>query len=112
MQEIINEIAVMSLLVLGVVCTVLALWCKYNDGLIGKMGLAAVALSSGVGVIHYVERHGPDYDAICAVVFVGMAIFMVRHLWRRLPRLWGAAPMRRAMDRRENPVMHERKVPQ
>ena len=99
MEQIINLVAVSALAVLGAVCLVLGLWCQYNDGLIGKCGLFAVAIAAAVAVTHHLEGRGHDYDAICAFVFVGMALVKVRHLWRRLPRLHGRVPRRRAVDR-------------
>lgn len=75
-------IGVISLLILGATCAALALWCEYNDGVLGHASLAIIALCALVVAIEATEGAGYQFLPTTSMTFVAMAGFMVRHAWR------------------------------
>lgn len=81
-MDTITLIGIISLAVLGVTCGVLALWCKYKDGVIGHIALAWVSLCSLVVVIDALDGVNYSFLPTTSGTFAAMALFMVRHAYR------------------------------
>jgi ABC-type uncharacterized transport system permease subunit len=87
-----NLLIVISLSMMGFMATFLVLDKKYEDGLIGRLALVGMILSSFLISTMYVEHlaSGADWRSTGApkllfVVFmVSMMLFMGRHLYRYL----------------------------
>jgi len=78
----------------------LCLWCKYNDGIVGKISLGAIALGGAIIIIEAAtgmrtyEMHG-EYMLLLG----GLAVFWLRHVARRVNRFRKSMPARRVEDR-------------
>lgn len=90
-----------ALAVLGIVCLWLAVWCKYNDGIVGKLALGAAGIACVAAVIHAAQGvpHLAFADPVVQLLVVAFAVFMARHLWRRRWRFRAELPPRRFFDR-------------
>lgn len=77
------------------VCCFLALWCKYQSGIVGHIALAAVVIG---GVIMIMEGDFYEFSEAELLTFAGLALFMGRHLHRRWYRLFHDMPVRRRDD--------------
>lgn len=86
-MDALTLIGIASCGVTALVCGWLVIWCQYNDGIVGKLGLSFIALSSGIVFLEYLD--GVQYQMLgtSAVSYLGLAVFFVRHWWRR----WGRA---------------------
>lgn len=64
----------------------LALCRRYDDGIVGHIALAGMALSSAAPL--YEAYEGADYDFVptTALMYAAVALFMVRHAYRF--RMW------------------------
>ena len=60
----------------------LALCRKYDDGIVGHIALAGMALSSAAPL--YEAYEGADYDFVptTALMYAAVALFMARHAYR------------------------------
>ena len=78
-------IGVASLVVL-IVSTLLVLHQDYEDGLIGRVGLALMAMAAMArfaGVLDAVwHGHGILISHVGIILWVGLAIFLTRHAYR------------------------------
>lgn len=88
-----------ALVLLALVCTLMILWCKYNDGIIGKIGFAMIVIGAMVLIAGEVDDPSLALSPAEAFIFIGTTIVFVRHVWRRLPRMTGRAQARRRADR-------------
>jgi EamA domain-containing membrane protein RarD len=75
-------IGVISLLILGVASTSLALWCKYDDGVIGHIALALMSLCALVVGMEAFDETEYQLLPTTSAMFAAMACFMVRHAYR------------------------------
>lgn len=77
-------------LIVAVICTLLVFDRDYEDGLFGRIALAAIAIASFARAIGILER-GFDLHlgAIPTVLWLGLAVFFARHYYRF--RMWRAS---------------------
>lgn len=80
-MDIATMTGLVALAVLGLTCTVLALWCEYKDGLVGHLCLVSIATMVLYTVADAAENHYEFLPAM-VVVYVAMAVFMLRHALR------------------------------
>ena len=85
-----------AILLLILVSGFLALWCKYESGVTGHLALTAVVVG---GAMLLLEGHTENMSPAELLVFLGMSVFMVRHLKRRWYRLSRSWPARRKADK-------------
>jgi hypothetical protein len=96
-------------LLVSLICTALVLHRDYEDGLIGRIGLAFIALACSARVMQIavtaLERWLQDIDKPIninpanALLLLGLAMFMTRHFYRFLRwRSAGAHDWRGASD--------------
>lgn len=77
-----------TIITLGAMVAILAASCflmwaeNYEDGIVGHAGLACMAMAAFV--VLYSAWHGTQYEfqPSSMVLFVGIAIFMLRHTYR------------------------------
>jgi len=77
-----NYAATTALVVMMCVCIALALWCEYKDGIFGHLGLILVGVSSFLVLLDMANGTVYQYQPLTVFLFVGIAIFMLRHLIR------------------------------
>lgn len=78
-------IYVTSALIIAVVSTFLIMHCQYEDGIIGRLSLIALAFANGLIVVDWYVS-GSQYDVLPNTVLsqCGMAAFLMRHVYRFL----------------------------
>lgn len=65
------------------VSTILVFWKKYDDGIVGRAALAVAAIGCGLGILDAMyNTHTIHYSPITAMVLTGVAVFVLRHLYR------------------------------
>ena len=60
----------------------LIIWCDYDDGIVGKIGLILISVGCLVRLIELSEGDPWEFSDVSVLVLGGMAIFMSRHLYR------------------------------
>ena len=71
--------------IVAVICTVLVFHKDYEDGLLGRLGLAVMAIASLARLSHLVEHEfSRNVSPIGVMLWLGLAIFLGRHLYRFL----------------------------
>lgn len=83
-MDTVTIVGTLSLLVLGSLSTALALWCKYKDGVIGHLALAAIAVVSlaiGFNTILQ-EPDTPRFHPGITALILAVTVFMLRHAAR------------------------------
>lgn len=58
------------------------LWCHYDDGIVGKIGLAFITLGTLAILIECWDGVDIRFRPSIIFILIGFAIFQVRHLWR------------------------------
>jgi hypothetical protein len=81
-MDTITLIGICSLFVLGVTSGVLALWCEYNDGIIGHASLALMTVCTLVVVMDALDGSAYQFLPTTTAMFSAMACFMLRHAFR------------------------------
>lgn len=77
-----NAIAIISLAALFTVCVGLAFWCEYEDGIVGHAALALMATMSGLTLLDIANGSRYEFSEMGAWLYLGMAMFMLRHAMR------------------------------
>lgn len=54
----------------------------YDDGIVGRMALAAMSFAAGLGFCQYLD--GNTFDPVSQVIFAATALFQGRHIYRVL----------------------------
>ena len=73
-----------------VVCIALVLHKDYEDGLIGRLALATIGLASMGRLSSILERGWDTYVShVGVMLWVGLSIFLARHLYYFLRRRYG-----------------------
>lgn len=80
---LIGLLVVFCALTVSMVSTLLVLHRDYEDGLLGRIGLSFMALAGSARAMHLLI-HGLDMPSnpIAVLLWIGLALFMVRHLYR------------------------------
>lgn len=60
----------------------MVVWCEYEDGIVGKIGLGMLSLGCLTILIELTEGVYSRFTPIRVLIMGGVAIFLVRHLWR------------------------------
>ena len=81
-MDLLQLIGFAAIGVLFIVSSWLVIWCDYEDGIVGKLGLIMVALGTLVRIIEASEGDAFQFSDVSIIVLVGMSIFMLRHLYR------------------------------
>lgn len=81
-MDTITLIGVIAVAVLGIICTLLALWCQYKDGVVGHLALGTVAICAIVVVFEATDGAGYEMRPTTTGIFVATALFMLRHACR------------------------------
>lgn len=72
-------------LVVFLVCLALVLHSDYEDGLVGRLALAAMGLAGISRFIDIVNKAGEiPVAAVGVLLWMGLALFLMRHLYRFL----------------------------
>lgn len=78
-----SALACFCAMVVAVICTTLVLHREYEDGLLGRLGLALMALAATARTLQLVESEFQrSVNPIGLVLWVGLALFLARHLYR------------------------------
>jgi hypothetical protein len=73
-----------SMAVMAALSAWLVLDKGYEDGLVGRVSLVAMALSGGVGFLSAIAGADMLSAKLVAIFLVGAAVFMLRHVYRYL----------------------------
>jgi hypothetical protein len=78
-------IYIVSALIIALVSAFLILHCQYEDGIIGRLALIALAFSNGLIVADWYVS-GSEYNVLPNTILsqCGMAAFLMRHVYRFL----------------------------
>lgn len=93
------EIYVVAAAAIAAVAAFLVLNCEYEDGFVGRVALVIMFIA-GAAIAAEAFIEGDEYDIRPAnmAMFLGVAIFMVRHAYRFLRwRLFGKHEWRKAV---------------
>lgn len=67
------------------VSLVLVFHSDYEDGLVGRLGLALIAFAAYSGFMRILDREFQAYvSPVWLLLWAGLALFLLRHLWRFL----------------------------
>lgn len=73
-------------LALAVICftSYYLIVCEYyNDGIVGRVALSVLSMSAGVGLIQHLQSK-LIFDPVSQAIFIGVAVFELRHTYRVL----------------------------
>lgn len=80
-----NIVIGISCVLVLVICTFLVLHPDYEDGLFGRIGLAMLAMGSAARLMGMLTSEtGLTFNPIAFVIWIGLAIFFSRHVYRFL----------------------------
>lgn len=74
-------IVLLSLLAICILSYYLIVCDHYDDGIIGRLALATLSLSAGVGFAQYLTGK-IAFDPVSEAIFAAVAIFELRHIYR------------------------------
>lgn len=74
------DIVSLCALIVGVICVFLVLHPQYNDGLFGRLGLVIIGISAFARAANLFTGDSPPVSNIGAMLWIGLAIFLSRHL--------------------------------
>lgn len=80
MTVLLTEFVALCALAVSVVCTLLVLHPQYNDGFIGRFGLTLIAIAGFARAATIISGTSHDVSNVGALLWVGLSIFMLRHL--------------------------------
>jgi predicted anti-sigma-YlaC factor YlaD len=99
-MEMICMVMFAAVAALAAVSMFMALWCKYDDGLFGKLALLCVCAGATMIVVEWAFKIKTyEWPPEVVLMVAGLACFYLRHIARRLHRLRARFPLRRAGDR-------------
>lgn len=79
-ETILVALAAFAVLVVSVV---LVLHPDYEDGLVGRIGLALIGIAALARVLGILtSEHPRQFSSIALMLWIGLALFMLRHAWR------------------------------
>jgi hypothetical protein len=79
MTSILTELVALCALAVSVVCTLLVLHPKYNDGILGRLGLSAIAIAGFARAATVLSGASYEVSNVGALLWIGLAIFLLRH---------------------------------
>ena len=81
-MSIVDLIGFISIAICFAASGFMVFWCDDDDGIIGKIGLGMISMGCVAILIELTEGVTARFTPIRILIVCGMAIFLVRHLWR------------------------------
>jgi len=79
MSAVFYDVVAACALVVSIVCTILILHPKYDDGLMGRVALALIAIAGYARAAVMIQGNGEPSSNIGALLWIGLCIFLCRH---------------------------------
>lgn len=71
-----------ALVIILIISGLLVLWCHYDDGVVGKLALIGCFFGAGVPLWEIISGTQLHVFTTTVLLTCGMALFLVRHLYR------------------------------
>ena len=79
MSETITLVGTLCSIIVSLICTFLVFHHQYNDGLVGRLGLAMMAIAAYARVGNIISGVNQPSN-IGTLLWIGLAIFLLKHV--------------------------------